>query len=398
MAARVALIHDFLLDLRGAERVFAAICDAWPDADVFTAVYDEAGTEGRFADRNVHTSFLQRLHPTSRTFRPLLPFYPHAVESFDLSGYHTVISSSSAWAHGVLVDPGAVHVCYCHNPFRYAWTEREATLRARGPITRPALRFLLSRWRQWDWIAAQRVDRYVSNSRTTSERVRRYLGRESTVLHPPVELDRFGWVGRDQIGAHYVVLAELMAHKRIDVAVEAFTRLGLPLVVIGDGPEGRRLRKLAGPTVTFTGRISDERVAEVLAGARALVVTAVEEFGIAAVEALAAGRPVIALGEGGVRESVQPGVTGAFYERNDPAALAETVLGFDTLVVDSAACRSAAERFSVDRFQTRLSSIVADAVSDERPPRPGERSVLAAGLLQGRRSSRRNEPSRAAGR
>jgi glycosyltransferase involved in cell wall biosynthesis len=392
MASRVALIHDFLLDLRGAERVFAAVCDAWPEADVFTAVYDEKGTEGRFADRNVRTSFLQRLRPTSRTFRPLLPFYPHAVESFDLRGYDTVISSSSAWAHGVLVDPGAVHVCYCHNPFRYAWTEREATLRARGPIGRPALRFLLSRWRQWDWIAAQRVDRYVSNSHTTSERVRRYLGRESTVLHPPVELDRFT---PGPVGAHYVVLAELMAHKRIDIAVVAFTRLGLPLVVIGDGPEVRQLRRIGGPTVTFMGRIPDEQVADVLAGARALVVTAVEEFGIAAVEALAAGRPVIALGQGGVRESVQPGVTGAFYVRNDPAALAETVLGFDALAVDSAACRAAAERFSVPHFQSRLAAIVADAVSDERLPRPGERPVLAAGLLQGgRRSSRRHEPAR----
>jgi glycosyltransferase involved in cell wall biosynthesis len=392
MASRVALIHDFLLDLRGAERVFAAICDAWPEADVFTAVYDEAGTEGRFADRNVRTSFLQRLRPTSRTFRPLLPFYPHAVESFDLRGYDTVISSSSAWAHGVLVDPGAVHVCYCHNPFRYAWTEREATLAARGPLARPVLRVLLSRWRQWDWIAAQRVDRYVANSHTTSERVRRYLGREAAVLHPPVELERFA---PGPIGGHYVVLAELMAHKRIDIAVDAFTRLGLPLVVIGDGPEGRRLRRVAGPTVTFTGRIPDERVAELLAGARALVVTAVEEFGIAAVEALAAGRPVIALGEGGVRESVQPGVTGVFYERNDAAALGETVLGFDALSVDPAACRAAAERFSVQRFQTRLAKIVADAVSDERPPRPGERPVLAAGLLNGgRRSSRRGEPAR----
>ena len=383
MTSRVALIHDFLLDLRGAERVFSAICDAWPGADVFTAVYDEAGTEGRFADRNVHTSFLQRLHPTSRTFRPLLPFYPHAVESFDLRGYDTVISSSSAWAHGVVVDPGAVHVCYCHNPFRYAWTEREATLQARSLLVRPALRVLLSRWRQWDWIAAQRVDRYVANSHTTSERVHRYLGRESTVLHPPVELDRFS---PSAVGAHYVVLAELMAHKRIDVAVEAFTRLGLPLVVIGDGPEGRRLRRIAGPNVGFTGRIPDAQVADILAAARALVVTGVEEFGIAAVEALAAGRPVIALGEGGVRESVQPGVTGAFYERNDATGLAETVLAFDALAIDPAACRAAAERFSVERFETRLAAIVADAVSDERPPRPGDRPVLAAGLLNGGRT------------
>ena len=166
MAARVALVHDFLLDLRGAERVFAAICDAWPEADVFTAVYDERGTEGRFAARHPHTSFLQRVRPTARTFRPLLPLYPHAIESFDLRGYDTVVSSSSAWAHGVLVDPGAVHVCYCHNPFRYAWNEREATLRARHPLVRPALRVLLNRWRQWDWIAAQRVDRYVANSRS----------------------------------------------------------------------------------------------------------------------------------------------------------------------------------------------------------------------------------------
>src|SRR5205085_11159438 len=139
---RVALVHDFLLDLRGAERVFAAICDAWPEADVFTAVYDEKGTEGRFAERHPRTSFLQRLRPTARTFRPLLPLYPHAVESLDLRGYDTVISSSSAWAHGVLVDPGSVHVCYCHNPFRYAWSEREATLAARNSLTRPPLRLL----------------------------------------------------------------------------------------------------------------------------------------------------------------------------------------------------------------------------------------------------------------
>ena len=392
---RVALIHDFLLDLRGAERVFAAICDTWPDAEVFTAVYDEHGTEGRFADRTIHTSFLQRLRPTSRTFRPLLPLYPHAVESFDLRGYDTVISSSSAWAHGVLVDPGAVHVSYCHNPFRYAWTEREATLQARHPLVRPALRVLLSQWRQWDWIAAQRVDRYVANSRTTAERVRRYLGREATVLYPPVEIDRFT---PGVVGERYVVLAELMAHKRIDVAVEAFSRVGLPLVVIGDGPEGRRLRRLAGPTVTFTGRISDARVAELLTSARALVVTAVEEFGIAAVEALAAGRPVIALGEGGVLESVQEGVTGAFYEANDAGALAETVLAFDALAVDPAACRAAAERFSVRRFQHRLAAIVDEATSDERPPRPGDRSVLQAGLLHGaRRSTRRNGAARPVG-
>jgi glycosyltransferase involved in cell wall biosynthesis len=371
MAPRVALVHDFLLDLRGAERVFATMCDAWPDADVFTAVYDEEGTEGRFAERSPRTSFLQRAHPTSRTFRPLLPLYPHAIESFDLRGYDTVISSSSAWAHGVLVDPGATHVCYCHNPFRYAWTEREATLQARNPLTRPVLRLLLNRWRQWDWIAAQRVDRYVANSRLTATRIRRYFGRESTVLYPPVETGRFG---EARVREHYMVLAELMAHKRIDVAVRAFDALALPLLVVGDGPESRRLRRMAGPTVTFTGRISDERVAELLARSRALVVTATEEFGIAAVEALAAGRPVIALGEGGVRESVEEGVTGTFFGGCDPAALAEAVRRFDPLGIDPRACRAAAERFGAERFRQQLKRIVADAVRDERPPRSWERT------------------------
>ena len=212
------------------------------------------------------------------------------------------------------------------------------------------------------------------------------------MLHPPVEIERFT---PGPVGEHYVVLAELMAHKRIDIAVEAFSRLGLPLVVIGDGPEGRRLRRIAGPSVRFTGRVPDERVAELLASARALVVTAVEEFGIAAVEALAAGRPVIALGEGGVRESVQPGVTGAFYERNDAGSLAETVLAFDALAVDPAACVAAAERFSVPRFQDRLAAIVAEATSGRAPAAAG-RALGAPGRPASR--ARRARPARAASR
>ncbi len=220
---RVALIHDFLLDVRGAERVFAAhLRRLARRRRLHRGLRREDGTEGRFADRHPQASFLQKLRPTSRTFRPLLPFYPHAIESLDLRGYDIIVSSSSAWAHGVLVDPGAVHVSYCHNPFRYAWSEREATLAARNPLTRPALRVLLSRWRQWDWIAAQRVDTYVANSAITQKRIKRYFGRESSILHPPVELSRF-YPGA--VGDHYLVLAELMPHKRIDVAVKAFNAL-----------------------------------------------------------------------------------------------------------------------------------------------------------------------------
>jgi len=378
MPARVALVHDFLLDLRGAERVFAAICDAWPEADVFTAVYDEEGTEGRFAGRAPRTSFLQALRPTHRTFRPLLPLYPHAIESLDLRGYDIVISSSSAWAHGVLVDAGAVHVCYCHNPFRYAWSEREATLAARPAPLRLPLAVLLSRWRQWDWIAAQRVDRYIANSDVTALRVHRYFGRDAEVLHPPVELDRFT---PRPVGANYLVVAELMAHKRIDVAVRAFNRLRVPLIVVGDGPELRRLRRLAGPTVRFTGRLPDADVAELMGSARALVVTASEEFGIAAVESLASGRPVIALGDGGVLESVVEGVTGAYYAANSAEALAAVVARFDPLAIDPAACVAAAQRFGTGRFQAMMRRIVDETVAAERAPRPGERPAVVTGLL-----------------
>jgi glycosyltransferase involved in cell wall biosynthesis len=378
---RVALVHDFLLDLRGAERVFAAICDAWPQADVFTAVYDEKGTEGRFAARQPRTSFLQSVRPSSRTFRPLLPLYPHAIESLNLEGYDIVISSSSAWAHGVLVDPGAVHVCYCHNPFRYAWTEREATVAARPAPIRLPLRMLLSRWRQWDWVVAQRVDRYVANSQLTRKRIERYFGRDADVLHPPVELERFR---TGEVGDHYLVVAELMAHKQIDVAVAAFNRLRMPLVVVGDGPELRRLRRLAGPTVRVTGRLPDDRVAELMRSARALVVTAAEEFGIAAVESLASGRPVIALGAGGVLESVREGATGAYYRASNPEALAEVIADFDPFAFDPAVCVAAAQRFGTARFQAALRAIVEDAVAAERAPRPEERPTVVTGLLQRR--------------
>src|SRR5947208_2872315 len=369
MHRRVALVHDFLLDVRGAERVFAAICDLYPEADLFTAVYDPVGTDGRFSDRRVHTSFLQRLRPTARTFRALLPLYPYAMESLDLRGYDLVISSSSAWAHGVIVDEHAVHVCYCHNPFRYAWNAREETLSGRGPLERAALGTVFQRWRQWDWIAAQRVDRYAVNSATTARRVRRYFTREATVVHPPVELERFRVGGVEAVGEDYVVLSELMRHKRIDVAIAAFNRLRRPLVIVGNGPDERRLRRLAGPTVRFAGRLTDARAADLLARAQALVVTATEEFGIAAVEAQAAGRPVVALAEGGVHETVVEGETGVFYERAEPAALAEAVAGFDALGVDPAACRANAERFDVGHFRHGLRAVVDDACASPRAER-----------------------------
>jgi glycosyltransferase involved in cell wall biosynthesis len=357
----VALVHDFLLDLRGAERVFLAVCDLWPEADVYTTVYDPEGTDGRFEGRDVKTSFLQRLRPTARTFRTLLPLYPAAIESFDFSGYDLVVSSSSAWAHAVICDERTFHISYCHNPFRYVWNDRDRTLaERRDPLTRAALRALFRRWRQWDWIAAQRVDRYLANSKATRKRISTYFGRDSTVVYPPVETDRFA-IG--PVRDYYLVLSELMPHKRIQVAVEAFNRLGRPLIVVGDGPDARRLRRMAARNVRFLGRIDDAWVAQLLSGCRALVVTAIEEFGIAAVEAQAAGRPVIGMAAGGLRETVQEGVTGAFWE-GGADELVEAVRGFDDTAIDPHECVRNARRFGTETFRRRLLREVEQALAD----------------------------------
>jgi glycosyltransferase involved in cell wall biosynthesis len=371
-------VHDFLLDIRGAERVFLELCEMWPHADIYTAVYDEHATEGWFARRNVHSSFLQRLHPTARSFRALLPLYPAAIESFDLSDYELVVSSSSAWAHAVLCDPSSVHVSYCHNPFRYAWNDRQRTLaRQRNPIVRGFLRQAFSRWRQWDWIAAQRTNRYVANSRTTQARIHAYFGRDSTIVYPPVDTRRFspGRVGRD-----YVVVSELMPHKEIEVAIEAFNAMHLPLIVIGDGPDARRLRKFAGSTIRFAGRLADNEVAEILRGARALIMTAVEEFGIVAVEAQAAGRPVIARRGGGALETVVDGVTGCFWS-GGARELAAAVLSFDSEAVDPQACVGNAARFDSSVFRRRMLAEVQAAFADASEPSGPERQPLGSTRL-----------------
>lgn len=379
---RVALVHDFLLDLRGGERVFLSLCDLFPEADIFTAVYDPVGTEARFEGRRIHTSFLQKLRPDSRSFRRYLPLYPQAMESLDLRGYDLVLSSSSAWAHGVLPAAGAVHVCYCHNPFRYAWNERQATLDARPLPVRLPLSAVLSRWRQWDWIAAQRVDRYIANSQTTQQRIARYFTRESEVIHPPVAIERFT---PGTVGGRYVVLSELMAHKRIELAVRACTQLALPLSVIGDGPDARRLQSLAGPTVEFCGRLSDREVEQRLASARAMIVAATEEFGIAAVEAQAAGRPVIALADGGLQETVIEGATGTFFPEATVPALVAALNRFDPLRVDPLNCVANAQRFSTEVFTDGVMRVVGEAMAGGPRVRPAPRSALARGLtLAGR--------------
>jgi glycosyltransferase involved in cell wall biosynthesis len=384
----VTLVHDYLLVMRGAERTFAAMAEVYPRSPIFTLLYDEAGTEQRFARYSVHTSPLNRLGVGQRQFRRLLPLYPWAIRRLTLPPSEVVLSSSSAFAHAVRVPPGAVHVCYCHAPFRYAWTERDRALAEVPAPLRPLLARQLDWMRGWDESASRGVDAYLANSQLTRERIKRFYGRESTVIHPPVETHRFA-VGEP--GEALLLVTELVPHKRVEVALEAARRVGVPIEVVGAGPAYAALRE-AYPEASFLGRVDDEQLAALYSAARAVVITSVEEFGITAVEAQAAGRPVIAAGSGGVLETVIDGETGVLAEPGDAAAFAAGIEALGRLDFDPRKAVANAERFSVANFQRRLSRFVAETA--ERLA-PSKRGAPLSSRANPRASASRQAPSEA---
>ena len=362
MAPRsVALVHDYLLVLRGAERSFAAIAGCWPDADVYTLLYDEKGTQGAFSGREVHTSYLQHLPVRQEGFRRLLPLFPRAVERLPVERHGLVVSSTSAFAHGVRTAPDAQHVAYCYTPFRYAWHERERALAEAPRLLRPLLARSLTRIREWDRRAAQRVSHYIAISELARQRIQESYGRDATIVHPPVEVDRFA-VGEPE--DFFLVVTEIVPHKLVDNALEAARLAESPITVVGGGPELDRLRREHGSHALFRGRVSDQELADLYRRARALVVPNVEEFGIAAVEAQAAGRPVLAADAGGARETVVPGQTGVLVRPESVDALAEAMRHTDWEAFDPARIRSHAEGFSTDAFKRRFSREVARLTGD----------------------------------
>ena len=364
-APSVALAHDYLLVMRGAERTFAAIAELYPDAPIFTLLYDEQGTGGRFAGRSLSTSPLQRLGVRQGNFRRLLPLYPFAVRRLRPPPCDVVVSSSSAFAHGLSVPPEAVHVCYCHAPFRYAWYEQERALGEAPAVLRPLLAAQLSWMRRWDRAASRRVDFYIANSKLTQERIRRFYGRDAPIIHPPVETHRFS---PGQAGERLLVVTELVRHKRVAVALEAARRSGAPIAVVGSGPDEEDLRT-AHPEAEFLGRAGDEELAGLYASARAVLVPSMEEFGITAVEAQAAGRPVIAAAAGGALETVIDGQTGRLARFDDIDSFVEAIASLDELDFHADRAVANAERFSVATFRRRLSAEVTRALASRRDAR-----------------------------
>jgi glycosyltransferase involved in cell wall biosynthesis len=311
------------------------------------------------------SSFLQRIGAKQEDFRKLLPLYPLAVKRLPLTDHRVIVSSSSAFAHGVHAHPEAVHVCYCHSPFRYAWFERERALREVPRAARPVLAALLAALRAWDRRAARRVTRYVANSEQTRRRIRSLYGTDAPVVHPPVEVERFKPAEEQE--DYFLTVGEVVPHKRVELAAEAATQARQPLKVVGSGPDLERLRARYGRYVDFVGRVDDEELESLYAKARALVVPNVEEFGIAAVEAQAAGRPVIGVRAGGVVETVVEDRTGTFVEPNDVDDLARTMRTFDDDRFDARSIQRHSRRFSASAFRSRMRAEVErvlDSASD----------------------------------
>ena len=355
MAPSVALLHDYLLVRRGAERSFEAIADSWPEAPIYTLLYDESAFDEKFAGHQVHTSRLQHLPLDQGNFRRALPLFSRAVRSLPLAEYDLVISSSSAFAHMALARPDATHVCYCYSPFRYAWYEEERALQEVAAPLRPLLRRTLAGIRTDDLAAARRVSRYVAISATSRKRILDCWGRSAEIVHPPVEVERF----HPRRGApefDLLIVTELVRHKRVEVGLEAARRAGMSLRVVGEGPDRERLEAEYGGEggAEFLGRVDDEELVALLARARAFLMPNIEEFGIAAVEAMASGVPVVAAASGGALETVVDGETGVLVSPPDAEGFAAALARTDLDAFDPETIARNAARFSRQTFQERL--------------------------------------------
>jgi len=354
LAAQVALIHDWLNQIGGAEYVLETLVEMFPGAPVFTSMYAADKMPAAYRNWDIRTTFMQGLPAVTRKHQMYMPVYPLAFERIDLGGYDLILSNKSGFCHGVRPPANARHVCYCLAPTRFLWQyENYAARESLGKAVDLALRPLLGPLRRWDYAAAQRVDHFIAISREIQERIRRFYGRESVVIYPPVDVERFR-SAREPVGDYFLAGGRLIPYKRTDLAVAACSELGLRLLVFGDGRDRAALERMAGPSVTFLGRVPAAELARLYAGAKAFTFPGQEDFGIAPLESQAAGRPVIAYAGGGSLETVNAGETGEFFDSPTVASLQAVLARFDPAAYSPAACRRNAERFREERFVSEL--------------------------------------------
>jgi glycosyltransferase involved in cell wall biosynthesis len=355
---KVAFIHDHLTQSGGAERVLEALQAIWPAAPTYTLLYDKERMGNQFGHRDIRPSFLQRMPLSLSRPRWYLPLMPTATESHDLSKFDVIISSSSAFSKGIIPASNALHICYCHTPTRYLWSDTHNYLQelaVPGPIKR-LLPPLLSKLRQWDMLSTHRVDHFIANSETVKRRIHRYYRRDSDVIHPPVDIDQFNISNKKK--EYFLIGGRLVSYKRYNLVVQAFTKLGIPLKIFGTGPNETSLRSMAGDNIKFLGRVSNEQRAHLFANAIAFIHPQEEDFGITPVESMACGRPVIAYRKGGALETVIDRKTGIFFDEQSWEELADTVLQFNEAQFDPNIIRKHAETFSLNIFHREMHDYV----------------------------------------
>ncbi len=362
---KVALVHDYLSQDGGAERVLKAFHELWPGAPIFVLFYDKKKIIG-FDDAEIRQSFITKLPFGKTKYQWYLPWMPLATERHNLHEFDVVISSTSAFAKGVLTRPDTLHISYCHTPTRYLWTDTHEYIEELkyNRLVKSALPKLIHRLRIWDKMSVDRVDHFIANSGTVKNRIQKYYRRDSDIIYPPVDINNFEI--SKEIGNYYVTGGRLVPYKRFDLVIQVFNRLGWPLNIFGDGPEMDNLKKLARDNIKFLGRISDREKARLLSHARAFIHPQVEDLGITPIESMATGRPVIAYPVGGAGETVIPGETGVFFREQTWESLFDTILHFNHELWDSERIRERAKKFSVDNFKSRVKCYVEDRYEEFR--------------------------------
>lgn len=362
---KIAIVHDWLTNMGGAEKVIESFINVYPEAPIYTSMVNKDNLSKKFQNKKIIPSFLQKkMNKKKPNHQKFLPFMPMAFESFDLNDYDIVLSSSSSCAKGVITRPGTVHVCYCHTPMRYGWEFYHEYIENMGKLKKSLVKYVMNYIRLWDRISADRVDYFIANSKYVANRIWKHYRRPSTVIYPPVNTEYYTPEGQKE--DIYLCMSRLVKYKRVDLAVEAFNKLGKKLVVIGAGEQLEYLKSIAKPNIVFLGRQPDEVVREYYRKSKAFLFPGEEDFGITPVEAQACGTPVIAFGKGGAMETVIDGVTGTFFSEQTADSLIEAVQRFEQLEFKSDDCRKNAERFSIERFEKQIKAYVEYCYNQKR--------------------------------
>lgn len=354
---KIALVHDYLIQDGGAEKVLKAFQEIWPQAPTYVLLHDREKSNPVFLNKDIRTSFLQKMPAGLEKYQWYLPLMPLATEQHNLEDYDVVLSSSSSFSKGVITNPETLHICYCHTPTRFLWSDMHQYIEDLNynRLIKKVIPVVLKNLRQWDMMAAHRVDTFIANSATVQDRIEKYYRRKSNIIYPPVETKKF--VTKEPKD-YFLIGGRLVGYKRYDIAVTAFNKLGMPLKIFGTGPALPRLKKMAKANIEFLGKVSDDELRDLYAQCQAFIHPQIEDFGITAIEAMASGRPVIAYGAGGARETVVPGQTGEFMDEQSWEELGNQIIRFEKDKYNSETVKQYAHQFDEDRFKAQIKDFV----------------------------------------